>query len=462
MSSSEDQINHGECLTAPTLGDAFQGENSFVFQTINSFQVLYHQKKKVPKIVGRYILGNVLGEGSYGKVKEGIHTENLTRVAVKILKKKKLRKIANGEANVRREIVLLRKLSHPHIIQLYDVLYNEEKQKLYMTMEYCIGGLQEMIDNCDNGLPVWQAHSYFVQLIDGIQYIHSKGVIHRDIKPGNLLLSREGDIKICDFGVAEELDIYAPTDRCTSSAGSPAFQAPEIASGKPEYCGFKVDIWALGITLFNLVTGEYPFSGDNIYDLFENISACNYSIPDNLDASLSDIISKMLCEDVDKRFSIDQIIHHEWYMTAHDRSEPAAPLPVADIYNSTTLIPYLEDLYEDCEDDDENTNTRLEVNSGWVPAAGRLSTNFHDNVDSCELQNHLRPQRGTQAYDEQPRPTSPRGVQENERTHSPATRKPSYTGAEEFSVRLTKSRSTINSNVERKIVKKVGSKCNPM
>ncbi|KNC71370.1 hypothetical protein SARC_16094 [Sphaeroforma arctica JP610] len=69
---------------------------------MSSSQVLYKPKKKVPKIVGRYILGNVLGEGSYGKVKEGIHTENLTRVAIKILKKKKLRKIANGEANVRR------------------------------------------------------------------------------------------------------------------------------------------------------------------------------------------------------------------------------------------------------------------------------------------------------------------------------------------------------------------------
>ncbi|KNC83310.1 CAMK/CAMKL/LKB protein kinase [Sphaeroforma arctica JP610] len=323
-------------------------------------------------------------------------------------------------------------------------------------MEYCIGGLQEMIDNCENGLPIWQAHSYFVQLVDGINYIHSRGVIHRDIKPSNLLLSREGDIKICDFGVAEELDTYAPTDRCTSSAGSPAFQAPEIAAGKPEYCGFKVDVWALGITLYNLTTGEYPFNGDNIYDLFENISACKYTVPDHIDDFLRDLILNILCEDVEKRFSLDQIMHHEWYMGSPDKSDPAAPLPVADIYNSTTLIPYLEELYDDVEDDDDNVSTRLEVNSGWVPAAGRESTNFHDNLEAGG--HHLNPQRGTQCYGEQPKSTSPRTA-DLERGSNPGHK---GTTREENTIRLTKSRSTMNANVQRKSVKKVGSKCSPM
>eukprot|EP00123_Amoebidium_parasiticum_P015498 comp23000_c0_seq3/m.36651 comp23000_c0_seq3/g.36651 ORF comp23000_c0_seq3/g.36651 comp23000_c0_seq3/m.36651 type:complete len:180 (-) comp23000_c0_seq3:1661-2200(-) len=147
------------------------GEPSLAFHRVNSSQILYQTKKKVPKLVGRYILGDVLGEGSYGKVKEGIHSENLTRVAIKIMKKRKLRKIANGEANVKREIMLLRKLRHRHLITLHDVLYNEEKQKLYMVMEYCIGGLQDMVDSADgNRLPDWQAHAYFVQLMDGLQY----------------------------------------------------------------------------------------------------------------------------------------------------------------------------------------------------------------------------------------------------------------------------------------------------
>lgn len=121
-----------------------------------------------------------------------------------ILTKRKLRRIPNGEQNVRREIQLLRKLHHRNVIELIDVLYNEEKQKMYLIMEYCVGGLQEMVDSAPlKKLPLFQAHRYFVQLIDGLEYLHGQGVIHKDIKPGNLLLTLDHTLKISDFGVAE-------------------------------------------------------------------------------------------------------------------------------------------------------------------------------------------------------------------------------------------------------------------
>ena len=103
-----------------------------------------------------------------------------------------------------REIQLQKGLDNVHVIKLLEVLYNDEKQKMYIIMEHCVGGLQGLLEStASKKLPIWQAHNYFCQLIDGLIYLHSKGIIHKDIKPGNLLLSLDGTLKISDFGVAE-------------------------------------------------------------------------------------------------------------------------------------------------------------------------------------------------------------------------------------------------------------------
>lgn len=220
------------------------------FNRVDSQDIIYQQKKKNIKMVEKYVMGDVLGEGSYGKVKEAMNSENLCRLAVKILTKRKLRRIPNGEQNVTREIHLLKQLKHNNVVQLVDVLYNEEKQKMYLVMEYCIGGLQELLDHApEKKMPLFQAHTYFRQLVDGLEYLHSLRVIHKDIKPGNLLLTLDQTLKISDFGVAEQLDLFAPDDTCTTGQGTPAFQPPEIANGHETFAGFKVDIWSSGVTL---------------------------------------------------------------------------------------------------------------------------------------------------------------------------------------------------------------------
>ncbi|XP_012255968.1 serine/threonine-protein kinase STK11 isoform X1 [Athalia rosae] len=314
------------------------------FHRVNSDQIIYEEKKKTCKLIGKYVMGDLLGEGSYGKVKEMLDSETLCRRAVKILKKKKLRRIPNGELNVQREIQLLRILKHRNVIGLVDVLYNHEKEKMYLVMEFCVGGLQDMLESTPHKrFPLWQAHEYFIQLIDGLEYLHGKGIVHKDIKPGNLLLTLDGTLKISDFGVAEALDMFAKDDTCTAGQGSPAFQPPEIANGCDTFAGFKVDIWSSGVTLYNITTGEYPFEGDNIYKLYENIGKGEYKIPEAVDSSLRSLLEGMLQKEVDRRFTLQQIRQHSWTLWRPPKTLEEVPVPPlrGDEWHTMTVLPYL-------------------------------------------------------------------------------------------------------------------------
>ena len=343
-------------MSASRYFNSHSTDSLFIHRT-ESLDVYYEPPRLTPKCIQSYILGDALGEGSYGKVREAFDMYSLRRAAIKIMKQKRLRKIPGGEENVRRELALLYRLSHKNIVRLYEVIHTADRQKMFIVMEYCHTSLQSLLDRSpDMRLPLSQSWRYFRDLVHGLAYLHSQSIAHRDIKPSNLLISSGDILKITDFGVADAFDPFTD-DTCSSSAGSPAFQPPEVAGGRERFSGFKVDVWASGVTLFNMITGQYPFAGDSIYALYHSIAHDALVVPPAVPPLLADLVAKMLEKEPSERAALDDVAAHPWCLVAvaPRANEPETLLVHASTivrtpsgYGvTTTLLPYLRYMYPD-------------------------------------------------------------------------------------------------------------------
>jgi serine/threonine-protein kinase 11 len=268
-----------------------------------------------PKTVGAFIVGAKVGEGTYATVREGLNTDTLRIVAVKIVDMRRLRKVKGGIDSIKREIRVQKALKrNPHLIELLHVHEDAVHAKMYMFMEMATGcTLQELLDSAPGKkLPPSQVAFFLHQTFKGLNCMHGRGIVHRDIKPANLMINANSVLKIADFGVAEFLDQYTTDDNVTRTSGSPAFQAPEIANGEDGYSGMKVDVWAAGVSAYFLLVGCTPFRADTLVGLFSTIATGNYQEPIELGESVCDAIRQMLEVDWHLRASVDDMLKHSW------------------------------------------------------------------------------------------------------------------------------------------------------
>ena len=248
--------------------------------------------------IGDYRFVKTLGQGTFGKVKQGVHVHTQQKVAIKILEKRKIGDVSDVE-RVTREIHILKIVRHPHIIQLYEII--ETQKRLYLIMEHCSNGeLFNYITLKNKGLKESECCRLFQQLIAGIEYLTDLGIAHRDIKPENLLLDDFKNLKIVDFGLSSTFELG---EKLTTACGSPCYAAPELIKGL-SYIGCKADLWSSGVVLFTSLCGYLPFEDQNTQSLYQKILKAEYQLTSSVSRDARDLLAHILVPDPDLRYGI--------------------------------------------------------------------------------------------------------------------------------------------------------------
>ncbi|NXK85802.1 KKCC2 kinase, partial [Formicarius rufipectus] len=331
--------------------------------------------------LNQYKLKDEIGKGSYGVVKLAYNEDDNTYYAMKVLSKKKLMRQAGFPRRppprgakaasegclqprgpieqVYQEIAILKKLDHPNVVKLVEVLDDPSEDHLYMgncPLPWGIRGMGQKVPT----IPVMeiptlkplsedQARFYFQDLIKGIEYLHYQKIIHRDIKPSNLLVGEDGHVKIADFGVSNE---FKGADALlTNTVGTPAFMAPEtLSETRKIFSGKALDVWAMGITLYCFVFGQCPFMDERILSLHNKIKTQTLEFPDQPEVTdfLKDLITRMLDKNPESRISVPEIKLHPWVtkngvelLPTEDENCTLVEVTEEEVENSVKHIPSL-------------------------------------------------------------------------------------------------------------------------
>ena len=262
-----------------------------------------------------YKFGRVIGKGAFGKVNLGLHILTGRIVAIKSFNKSKFsdEKYRNKIIN---EIKLMKNLKHFSVVKLLDVIENEKY--ILLIMENILGGDLLTFIKKRNKLQEKIAKFLIKQLLQAIKYIHSKNIVHRDIKLDNILIDLNNNIKLCDFGVGKYVE--GENEMLFDQCGTPAYIAPEVLSGEG-YSGFPVDLWSCGVVLYSLLMGNVPFKAQNLNELQGLIISGNYKQVKGISNNAKDLLNKLLEIDPNKRINVNEALNHPWFLENNDNDE---------------------------------------------------------------------------------------------------------------------------------------------
>ncbi|XP_020240839.1 serine/threonine-protein kinase GRIK1-like isoform X2 [Asparagus officinalis] len=252
------------------------------------------------KMINEYVRERKIGSGSYGKVVLYQSVKDGKHYAVKVFHKSHLLKlrVAPSETamtDVLREVSIMKMLDHPNIVKLIEVIDDPLIDNFYMVLEYVAGKRMCDFDSCPrDGIGESESRRYLRDVVSGLMYLHAHNIIHGDIKPDNLLVTSTGNVKIADFSVSQVFEDN--NDELRRSPGTPVFTAPECCLGS-SYHGRAADTWALGVTLYCMVLGQYPFLGETLQDTYDKIVNNSLTLPDDINPQLKSLLEGLLHKD---------------------------------------------------------------------------------------------------------------------------------------------------------------------
>ncbi|GMI70189.1 SNF1-RELATED PROTEIN KINASE 3.8, CBL-INTERACTING PROTEIN KINASE 10, SOS3-interacting protein 1 [Hibiscus trionum] len=265
-------------------------------------------EKKGKVLMKKYEMGRLLGQGNFAKVYYARNIVTGQSVAIKVIDKEKVLKIGMID-QTKREISTMSLVKHPNILELYEVMAS--KTKIYLVMEYAKGG--ELFKKVfKRRLREGVARKYFQQLICAVDFCHSRGVYHRDLKLENLLLDEHGALKVSDFGLSALAESKHQDGLLHTSCGTPGYVAPEVINRKG-YDGAKADVWSCGVVLYVLLAGCLPFNDSNLMAMYKKISTADYKVPHWFPPEVTKLLSRIFNPNPKERISIARIMATPWY-----------------------------------------------------------------------------------------------------------------------------------------------------
>ena len=286
---------------------------------------LFLEKNDCFSIANYHVNKKKIGMGSFATIYHGIEKDIAKEVAIKRIHVKDTKKLA---PQITKEIEIMKDLSHPNIIKMYDVIYESDFDNVNIIMEYApMGNLYDYIKKKVTISEIYSKY-YMRQVAKGLKYLLTKNIIHRDLKPHNILMFENHVVKLADFGLARS---FQEDQYFNTLCGSPLYMAPEIvlplASNKTKppdtkikkqdrVYTIKADLWSVGVILYEILTGKFPITPKTLYHLPQQLADLEIKIPSDIIISdeCKDLINRLLIKDPNQRIEWNDFFTHKWFL----------------------------------------------------------------------------------------------------------------------------------------------------
>uniref|UniRef100_A0A1B6CVI3 polo kinase n=1 Tax=Clastoptera arizonana TaxID=38151 RepID=A0A1B6CVI3_9HEMI len=274
------------------------------------------EEKQIPDVIANketgvvYMKGRFFGKGGFAKCYEIIDSKTSLSFALKIVSKKLLTK-SNQKEKMVQEISIHKSLSHQHIVGFHG--FFDDEDFVYVILELCRKRSMMELHRRRKTLTEPETRYFMKQILEGVLYIHKQGIIHRDLKLGNLFLNDNLEVKIGDFGLAAKIEYNG--QRKKTLCGTPNYIAPEILNKNGH--SYEVDVWSIGCIMYTLLVGKPPFETNSLKETYSRIKKCEYKLPFQMNKPAQTMIKAMLQAEPENRPNVEKLLDHEFFSSGY-------------------------------------------------------------------------------------------------------------------------------------------------